>query len=300
MGRRMTVTVTTGHVSAVVVLPADIDTATAHAAGACLPGGWIATPVPTATSPGPPAVEVRRGPTGVRVEGDTVHVQLDDDAASGDTLAYVTYTALERLRQRRRRTTLHGGALIGPDGGAVLLLGAKGAGKTSTALALAERGWTHAGDDLVVLGEDDQDDTLVVWSGKPVAAIRDPARPLAGKRSHVLRPFAGPEPAALRWVVRLAVHPALDSSSLTTATPFSINERLRLHEALARYISGLPTPLAGAHNTPFGPVWPMDTPALARWRSHLLARLASSRFDYLYAPSPDSAADLLTARWSGR
>ncbi|AEH09694.1 hypothetical protein FsymDg_2301 [Candidatus Protofrankia datiscae] len=37
-----------------------------------------------------------------------------------------------------------------------------------------------------------------------------------------------------------------------------------------------------------------DTPALARWRSHLIAALAGRRFDYLHAPGPETAADLLT------
>jgi ABC-type branched-subunit amino acid transport system ATPase component len=85
--------------------------------------------------------------------------------------------------------TVHATALHTPEGRTVLLLGAKGAGKTSTALALTERSWVHAGDDLVVLGENR---------------------------------------------------------------------------------------------------------ACARWRSHLITRLASCRFDYLYAPYPETAADLLT------
>jgi hypothetical protein len=108
----------------------------------------------------------------------------------------------------------------------------------------------------------------------------------------VLEPFAA-APAPLAWVVRLAVHPALTTPALTPAMPLSVNERLRLHELLARYISGLPTPLNGVTGVPYGPVWPLDTPALARWRSHLITRLAVCRFDYLYAPGPQTAADLL-------
>ncbi|WP_206305515.1 hypothetical protein [Actinacidiphila soli] len=75
--------------------------------------------------------------------------------------------------------------------------------------------------------------------------------------------------------------------------PLSVNERLHLHEMLGRYFSGLPTPVGGVAGVPYGPVWPLDTHTLAHWRSHLIAALAGRRFDYLHAPSPETAADLL-------
>ncbi|MEU9068924.1 hypothetical protein AB0D60_18820 [Streptomyces sp. NPDC048306] len=78
------------------------------------------------------------------------------------------------------------------------------------------------------------------------------------------------------------------------ATPFSANEQLRLHEGLARYISGLPTPLTGPTGAPYGPVWPLDTLPLARWRTHLITRLERHPYTYLYAPDPQTAADLIT------
>ncbi|MFD4577919.1 hypothetical protein ACFWNK_37150 [Streptomyces sp. NPDC058417] len=278
----------TGHVLARLALPERLDTTAARAADRALPGGWTLT---AGSATGAADVEVTTGAAAVTVAGDTVRLRLPADVAASDTLAYVAYTALERARQHQLKITVHATALISPDGRAVVLLGAKGAGKTSTALALAERGWTHAGDDLVVLGESD-DGTVAVWPGKPTAAVRDPARPLAPKPQRALEPFAA-GPAPLARVVRVAVHPALEAASLTPAVPLSVNERLRLHEMLGRYISGLPTPLTGVRGVPYGPVWPLDTPALARWRSHLIARLADCRFDYLYAPGPATAADLL-------
>jgi hypothetical protein len=92
----------------------------------------------------------------------------------------------------------------------------------------------------------------------------------------------------------MAVHPDLATSTLMPAVPLSANERLRLHENLGRYISGLPTPLSGVGGVPYGPVLPLDTPALARWRSHLVAMLETCQFDYLYAADPQTAADMLT------
>jgi hypothetical protein len=279
----------TGHVSARLALPEQLDTTAARAGDRALPGGWTLTAGPATEAAD---VEVTTGATAVTVAAGTVRLRLPVDVAASDTLAYVTYTALERARQHQRKVTVHATALIAPDGRAVLLLGAKGAGKTSTALALATRGWTHAGDDLVVLGEMG-DGTVAVWPGKPTAAVRDPARPLAPKPQRALEPFAA-GPAPLARVVRVAVHPALDTASLMPAAPLSVNERLRLHELLGRYISGLPTPLTGVTGVPYGPVWPLDTPALARWRSHLIARLAGGWFDYLHASGPATAADLLT------
>ncbi|MFJ6661293.1 hypothetical protein ACIQNG_33850 [Streptomyces sp. NPDC091377] len=284
----------TGHVSACLALPEQLDTRAARAAARALPGGWTLTAGPAAEAAD---VEVTTGAAAVTVAAGTVRLWLPVETAASDTLAYVTYTALERARQHQRKVTVHATALIAPDGRAVLLLGAKGAGKTSTALVLATRGWTHAGDDLVVLGESD-DGTVAVWPGKPSAAVRDPVRPLAPKPQHALKPFAaGPVPLAR--VVRVAVHRALDTASLTPAAPLSVNERLRLHELLGRYISGLPTPLTCVTGMPYGPVWPLDTPALARWRSHLITRLAGGRFDYLHAPGPATAADLLTKEEAG-
>ncbi|MDJ0344194.1 hypothetical protein QMK19_29185 [Streptomyces sp. H10-C2] len=278
----------TGHVCAVVVLPDGLDTAAAEAAGRALPGGWHMEA--SAAGVERAAVEITVGAAGITADEHTVRVRLPPSAAGSDTLAYVTYTALERARQQQHMVTVHATALYAPGGRAVLLLGAKGAGKTSTALALAERGWVHAGDDLVVLEGDGE--AVVVWPGKPTAAIRDPDRPLAPKPQRGLEPFAT-GPARLGRIVRMAVHPSLTTASLTPAVPLSVNERLRLHENLARYISGLPTPLTGVDAAPYGPVWPLDTAALARWRTSLITALENHRFDYLYAPGAEAAADLL-------
>jgi hypothetical protein len=279
---------TTGHIRARLALPDGMDTLPARRAGGALPGGWSLG----ASTAGTSDIEITLGRPDITADTHTVHVRLPRPAAHADTLAYVTYTGLERARQRQRMATVHATAVHTPGGRAVLLLGTKGAGKTSTALALAGRGWVHAGDDLVVLGERD-DGTVSVWPGKPSAAVRAPARPLASKPLRVLEPFAA-GPAPLVWVVRLAVHPTLRTATLSPAVPLSVNEKLRLHELLARYISGLPTPLAGVDTVPYGPVWPLDTPALARWRTGLISRLAARRFDYLHAPDAETAADLLT------
>ena len=284
----------TGHTTAALVLPPDLDTQAAAACAPYLPGGWEIHPIIGRAARRSPLLEIELSDVPhVEVDGDTVRLHLTRDAAESATLAYATYTALERARQQHRMLTVHGNSVVTPDGRGVLLLGHKGAGKTATTLALAERGWTHAGDDLAVLSEDEKGVWLV--PGKPTAAVRpaDPNLWHEPKPVIELQPFTdGAVPLA--GVVRLTTHPAIPRPASTPAAPFSKNECLRLHEALARYLSGLPTPLTGPGAAPYGPVWPLDTPELARWRTHLITLLEQLPYRYLYAPDPQSAADMIT------
>ncbi|WUT01516.1 hypothetical protein OHA46_32690 (plasmid) [Streptomyces sp. NBC_00708] len=290
--------VTTGHLTSALELPPGLDTGPAVTAADRLPGGWHPAPAPPGSAMDGPVLTVSdTGPEpAVRVHGQTVHLNLPHQAAHTSTLAYVTYTALERARQQRQMLTLHANAAVTPSGQGILLLGNKGAGKTSVGLALGAQGWTHAGDDLTVLAEAGPD--LLILPGKPTAAVRpaDPGLWQAPKPLVTLAPFLR-APVPLAGVIRLTVHPAVPQPQITDATPFSANEQLRLHEALARYISGLPTPLTGPAGAPYGPVWPLDDPALARWRTHLIARLEQHPYSYLYAPDPQTAADLITTRY---
>ncbi|MFD9602867.1 hypothetical protein [Streptomyces sp. NPDC059970] len=289
--------VATGHLTAALELPAGLDTGPAVTAANRLPGGWhLSTLLPESRDC--PVVEVAYAETEpkVTVDGQTIRMSLTRDAARSATLAYTTYTALERARQERQMLTLHANAAVTPSGHGVLLLGNKGAGKTSVTLALGERGWTHAGDDLTILAEHEKE--LLILPGKATAAVRpqDPELWQAPKPVVDLAPFLR-VPVPLAGVIRLTVHPAVPRPLLVPATPFSANEQLRLHEALARYISGLPTPLTGPNGAAYGPVWPLDTLPLARWRTHLITRLEQHTYTYLYAPDPQTAADLITEEY---
>ncbi|WP_240634204.1 MULTISPECIES: hypothetical protein [Streptomyces] len=288
----------TGHVIAALELASGLDPGPAAAASGRLPGGWHLSGSSGVGGDCPVvAVACTAGDPAVTVQGRTVRMRLSHAAAGSATLAYATYTALERARQQRQMLTLHANAAVTPSGRGVLLLGTKGAGKTSVTLALGERGWTHAGDDLAILAE--HDPQLLLHPGKTTAAVRaqDPQLWQAPKPVIALTPFTR-VPVPLAAAVRLTVHPAIPRPVLVPATPFSANEQLRLHEALARYISGLPTPLTGPSRAPYGPVWPLDTPRLARWRAHLIARLEQHPYAYLYAPDPQTAADLITEEYA--
>ncbi|WP_327359605.1 hypothetical protein [Streptomyces sp. NBC_01304] len=292
----MNTSVSTGHITAALELPAPVDgEALARQVDRFLPGGWHLTPATTAGGEARVVVEdaLQHHPE-VSVHGQMVRLRLPHQALTSATLGYVVYTALERARQQRQMLTLHANAMISPSGLAVVLLGNKGAGKTSTILALAERGWTHAGDDLIVLTE--HSGGLAVLPGKPTAAVRPPAAPDrwdAPKPLIDLAPFAT-GPADVTLFVRLTVHPAQPVARMASAIPFNTNEVLRLSEATARYISGLPTPLTGPTRTPYAPVWPLDTPDLALWRGHVIDRMEAGPYAYLRAPSAAHAADLIT------
>lgn len=82
-----------------------------------------------------------------------------------ETLRWVALFPIAWTLERRRSWALLHGAAVARDGAAVVLLGAGGAGKTTTALALAvRRGMT-------VLGEN-----LLLWDGAAIRGIGEPAR----------------------------------------------------------------------------------------------------------------------------
>ncbi|WP_367140628.1 MULTISPECIES: hypothetical protein [Streptomyces] len=283
-------TLTTGYATADLHLPAEHPLALPDVAH-LLPGGWTTSP-PRLETDAQLTLEITAGPGQVDVtEKGVIALALTEQVAHSAALAYITYTALERTRQQHRMATVHATAVT-HQGRAALLLGHKAAGKTTTALALAQRGWTHAGDDLLVLREADGE--LFALPGKPTAAVRpaDTGRFYRPKPVLDLRDGFQVAPASIALIVRLAVHPY--SQTLTApATPFSTAELLRLHENLARYITGLPTPINGLTGMPYGTAWPLDTPQCARWRSQLISLLGRSRFFYLHAPTAYAAADLI-------
>lgn len=72
---------------------------------------------------------------------------------------------------------MHASAVV-LDGGAVVLLGASGAGKTTLALALCELGASFLADDVLALAT--ENGRLWAHPGSPVAVVKDPAEHLIG------------------------------------------------------------------------------------------------------------------------
>lgn len=96
---------------------------------------------------------------------------------------------------------LHGAALCRDDG-AILVLGPKGAGKSSTAGCLEEMGWVFLSDDACAL-----DDRGQLWPGPPFLNPRakDARQPVVGTYNGKLLRSPGAHDAAPRAVQRVVV-----------------------------------------------------------------------------------------------
>ncbi|MGH3624173.1 MAG: hypothetical protein ACRDQ5_20680 [Sciscionella sp.] len=291
--------VTTGYVRARVHLPADaMWPNVSEAVAATLPGGWETSALAGADSDRLPSITIDQVDVPVVThDGQNYQLALPSDHLLSLRLAYLTYTLLERHRQLAGMNTVHAAGAAVPSGGAVLILGDKGSGKTNTLFALAKLGYRPAGDDLVVLrlsggGVD-------LFPGNRSAAVRGPAMPdtlYYEAKQHVRLDhqhsfLAAPVPVT--HVVRISVHAAAPGVILTKAARLSLGERLRLHENLGRYVSGLPTPLTVDDTGCYGPVLCIDNPACAQMRRDLIEQLGHISFYYLQARSAAEAAQLI-------
>jgi hypothetical protein len=119
-------------------------------------------------SPGAIA-EITRDGTGLWLElPGQAPLPFEDEWTLAEVLRY--YLAEHAVKDIRGAVPLHAGAVVGPEG-AALLLGESGAGKTTLTLALAREGWSLGSDDIAPL---DLASGLVRPFPKPLG-IRDPA-----------------------------------------------------------------------------------------------------------------------------
>ncbi len=132
-----------------------------------------------------------------------------------------------------------------------------------------------------------------VYAGRRRCAVRD-TRAVFGYETKSLVHLGDPDaPTAgtAALVVRLSVHPDT-APALAAAGPMPLAERLRLAENLARYITGIPTPLSVEPHT-YAPVYPLDDPACAATRSTVIDRIDALGLRYLHAPTARHAARLI-------
>lgn len=87
------------------------------------------------------------------LEGKAVITGPLESLADGSQLIFVAIGVSEFERQRNGRFLTHGAAIASLDNRGVLLLGNKGAGKTSMILALGARGYSLIGNDQVLFGK---------------------------------------------------------------------------------------------------------------------------------------------------
>lgn len=212
---------------------------------------------------------------------------------------YLIYTLFERPRQQLGMCTIHAAAAVSPSGQGVLLLGDKGAGKTSILLALIERGYVPAGDDLVVVQADKK---LQLRAGNRIARLRyrtSGARHSFYESKRAMRldtqSFLS-ETVPLCHVFRVNVHPMNGRATITPSPTSGLNEGLRLFENTARYIRGMSTPFLFRAGVPIDWLPSLDDPSCIRMRTRLIRRLLSSPVMYLSSRTADEAANQLSAR----
>ncbi|OGY55426.1 MAG: hypothetical protein A2912_00795 [Candidatus Buchananbacteria bacterium RIFCSPLOWO2_01_FULL_40_23b] len=107
----------------------------------------------------------------------------------GQTIAYLVYSLLEVDRQKNNETTAHLAA-CSKDGKGIMLLGERGAGKTSILLALCRRyGYKIIANDLALLGFDKKRNQIFINDGTKIFGLRH----TAAKMHHpdLLRFFSG-------------------------------------------------------------------------------------------------------------
>lgn len=101
-------------------------------------------------------------PAAGRAEVRLVPPETPTEAYRVELFAGLTLAAALLLGQLRR-TLVHAGAFVAPDGRAWLLVGGTFSGKTTTCVNLIRAGWDYLADDHVVLGADGEGVRVEGW-----------------------------------------------------------------------------------------------------------------------------------------
>jgi hypothetical protein len=120
--------------------------------------------------------------------GRSVAVDPDPDAEPGMVSAYLNSSVASLLLAQRGSFALHANA-VGIDGGAVLIAGHSGSGKSTTALRLLQRGHAHLADDMCLLMPRGADMELQP-NNRGLKVTDEEAAALEADRGRPVRPFA--------------------------------------------------------------------------------------------------------------
>jgi hypothetical protein len=295
-------TLSTGYVLATIITDLKLRNRHDEMLGRSLPGGWGILPASATLGYPELRIEAALGKPALSVSKTgpfTVRMRLVPSQVK-QTLPYLVYTILERVRQERGMCTMHGAAAIAPSGEAVLLLGDKGAGKTSVLSSLVARGFIPAGDDLVVLKNGNQ---LSVLAGNRISQQRrlgTEAGFYESKTSIDLdrNGFLQSE-ATIREVVRVNVHALNQQTAITSVDAARGREALRLHENLGRYIHGVPTPFLMRGGVPIISLPSLDCGCCMETRAKMIRKLLSKPVKYLFTHTASDAADMIGGAFHG-
>jgi hypothetical protein len=184
--------------------------------------------------------------------GLTVEVRLDRPVIRVDNVGahadeHVSHVVLDHVIPRwsalQGDLVLHGGSMVAPLGGAVVVVGDTGQGKSSMVTGLSFEGWRLLGDDGCRIVSDD-DGWLAVPSYAGVRLLGDsrralvpraPSEPLtegADKHRVILPGPTSDTPARLRLIVELGDHtPDIRTQSMTLSEATAMLTRHSFHLA---------------------------------------------------------------------
>ena len=218
-------------------------------------------------------------------------------------LPFIFYNLAERKRQEMGMITVHAAAVAKDDKG-ILIVGDKGAGKTSLMLAFClNQGFKIIGNDMIVISG--KENPLLV-SGSRQINVRLPVAKTFGLDTsnvnaikndgiayEIKYPFLPADlgietmykPVNISAIVRINIHS--ENPDFVCNQDFQKDtEALRLNENLSRYIRGLPTPLELSSDGVDGYFPDMDTENLSEFRNLTLKRLLSKQYFYAAGNNP--------------
>lgn len=127
-----------------------------------------------------------------------------EDFRDGQALAYLGFWMMEAQRQRDSMVTCHAAALSTVDNNGVLLLGERGDGKTSVALALGRNyGCKLLANDLAIVGYNKEAQSATIYDGTKIFGLRLSA--IRGRFPELLYLFS--DQTQRSWTTKAIVHP---------------------------------------------------------------------------------------------
>lgn len=233
-----------------------------------------------------------------------------DDPDFQQRIPYLVYAMTERVRQQELSIVTVHAAAVSKENHGLLILGDKGAGKTSLLLSLGiDCGYKIIGNDLVLLQDGSP---LTLFAGLPSIDIRDsivdkfqklqdlkkPKNPELGpyeRKTHVypqdVEIMVETNPVPVCAVVRVNLHDSNPQTVCSAKIP-TTTELLRLNENFSRYIRGLTTPVEIKDGKIQGYYPSFDTKELCEMRNRMINQLLNGiPYYYVLGNNPSEIAE---------
>ena len=237
---------------------------------------------------------------------------------NGNAVAFTAHYMAECLRADKSGLMLvHSAAIKLPsDDKSYVILGEKGAGKTSLAIRLCHQyGYGLIGNDQVFMGANDLDQLVTdrgnAWFNVRETAISaDPyiARLLGKPKNHnkpswnnkvtITPESIGVESFDKQLPVKEVFHIRIDHSQpdLRVMAWQGLQRNLILHERFGRHVTGQATPFQDDHGNYLGSLPPVNLASALRARDKLVSLVIKTGVTEIFSPDSDSAVDYVNNR----